>query len=76
MTVHDVRHMRVCNHCGHLGDNRRMLKMANGPWHDACVVNKLTTSQILQLPASEREKITIGAAGVALMLELMESKAP
>jgi hypothetical protein len=51
-----------------------MPKVADEPWHDTCVVKTLTTSQILQLPASEREKITIGAAGVDLMRKLMDSR--
>jgi hypothetical protein len=74
MKAHDVRHLRVCKHCGHLGDGRWMPKVADEPWHDTCVVKTLTTSQILQLPASEREKITIGAAGVDLMRKLMDSR--
>lgn len=61
MKAHDVRHLRVCKHCGHLGDNRKMLQMKDGPWHDACVVQTLTHSQILQLPLVERDKITMGA---------------
>ena len=62
MKAHDVRHLRLCNHCGELGDNRKMLKMDDGPWHDACVVKTLTAGQILRLPTAERAKITLGAA--------------
>lgn len=51
-----------------------MLHMPDGPWHDACVVETHTTSQILQLPASERAKITLGVAGVDLMRKLLDSK--
>jgi hypothetical protein len=61
MTAHDVRHLRACKHCGGLGDNRKMLKVSDGLWHDWCVVESLTVSQILQLPAAERGKITLGA---------------
>lgn len=74
MTAHDIRHIRLCGHCGHLGDNRKMLQVQGAPWHDACVVATMTTSQILQLPAAQREKITIGAAGVPLMRKLLDAR--
>lgn len=74
MKAHDVRHLRVCKHCDQLGDNRKMLMVEGAPMHDACVIATRSTSQILQLPKEEREKITIGAAGHTLMMKLVDAR--
>jgi hypothetical protein len=74
MKAHDVRHLRVCAHCGEIGDNRKMLQINGAPWHDACAVATMSEGQILRLPAAERGKITLGAAGVPLMRKLMGAR--
>ena len=68
--AYDVRHRRVCTKCRHIGDIRTMLQLDDGPWHDRCVTAVLSPSQILKLPAAERAKISIDAAGVPLMRKL------
>jgi len=68
--THDFRHRRVCTKCRSIGDVRAMLQLEDGPWHDHCVTATFSPSQILKLPAAERAKITIGAAGVPLMRKL------
>lgn len=76
MKAHDVRHLRVCKACNGLGDRRvGMLSLPDGHYHDACIVARMTHQQILRLPESERDKITLGAAGVDLMRKLMDAKA-
>jgi hypothetical protein len=74
MKAHDVRHFRFCCFCGGLGDGRKMLNLPGreNPAHDVCAVQRLPQTEILMLPASEREKITLGAAGVDLMRRLLE----
>ena len=74
MRAHDIRHLRLCAHCGQLGDGRKMLQLSGGQWHDSCVVKTHTVSQVLRLPASERDKITIGAASVELMRKLFDAR--
>lgn len=62
MKAHDVRFLRVCKTCGHIGDKRRMLNLPDGDYHDECIVARLTDAQVLRLPREQRNKITLGAA--------------
>lgn len=71
MKAHDVRHLRVCKGCAGLGDGRWMLNLPDGQYHDHCAIARNMQSAILRLPATERAKITIGAAGPDLMRKLM-----
>lgn len=73
MKAHDVRHLRVCVRCEELGDGRRMLALDDGLWHDRCVIQTRSVTQILQLPAAERAKITLGAAGPELARKLLDA---
>jgi hypothetical protein len=75
MKAHDVRHLTVCCFCDHIGDSRRMLTLPGHlkPAHDRCVVHQMTHDEILALPADERSKITLGAAGIDLMRKLMDA---
>jgi LSD1 subclass zinc finger protein len=72
MNAHDVRFLRLCKGCDGLGDRRRMLNLPDGAYHDHCAIARNMQSAILKLPAAERNKITIGAAGPELMRKLME----
>lgn len=74
MTAPDKLYRSFCTHCEKLGDNRKMLQLADGPWHDRCVTAVFTTSQILKLPSCERDKITVGAAGVVLVFRLLSAR--
>lgn len=75
MTAHDVRHLRVCEDCNHLGDGRRgMLKLDGKFYHDRCLIGRMTLGELMRLPPAERAKITIGAAGPDLMRKLMEGR--
>ncbi len=77
MKAHDVRHLRVCKGCGGLGDRRRMLDLHEaGPHHDFCAVERFGADAMLELPASERRKISIGAAGTHLMRRLLDLEVP
>lgn len=72
MKAHDVRHLVVCKACDGIGDGRKMLRIDGGLMHDHCVVKSMTEDQVLALPADERGKITLGAAGLDLMRKLMQ----
>ena len=76
MKAHDVRHLRVCPDCNSLGDSRRgMLKLSDGKhYHDYCLVKRMTLGDLMRLPATERDKITLGAAGPDLMRDLMDGR--
>lgn len=71
MKAHHVRHLRVCKGCDGLGDGGRMLNLPDGQYHDHCAIASNKHSAILKLPAAERAKITIGAAGPELMRKLI-----
>jgi hypothetical protein len=72
-TAHDVRHLNICTSCGEFGDGRKMLDMPEGAYHDRCLINGMTVSQVLRLPKAQRAKISFGAAGPALMLRLLQA---
>lgn len=80
MKAHDVRHLRICATCDHLGDSRKMLKIGLhrslnvGLHHGECVVTALSHAEVLALPETERAKITIGAAGVDLFRKLLDAQ--
>lgn len=71
-TCHDIRHWCGCARCGYLGDDRRMIKIGTDRYHDTCVVAKLTTAAILELPIDELNKFTLYATGVNLMKAIMK----
>jgi hypothetical protein len=72
MKAHDVRHLTFCKACDVPGDARVMVTYAGGLWHDACLYRALG-DRILQLPASERAKFTLGSIGPAMMKRLVDS---
>jgi hypothetical protein len=75
MKAHDVRHLRVCKDCDRLGDQRRgMLQLPDGHHHDFCLIARMTLGELLRLPVAERDKITLGAAGPALMRSLLDCR--
>jgi len=73
MKARDVRYLRICKGCDGLGDARKMLNLPDGPYHDHCAIARNVQSAILKLPAAERDKITLGAAGPELMRKLMDA---
>jgi len=48
-----------------------MLQLADSPCHDHCIVQTLSADEVFELPAVERGKITLGAAGPELMVQLL-----
>jgi len=68
---HDVRHLRTCDACGDLGDDRRMIDLSSigvcSMYHDFCAVQAFAQEQILKLRESELNKFSLSATGVELM---------
>ena len=76
-TCHNIRHLRTCDACGDLGDDRRLIDVTKCGligrlYHDACAVSAFTQAEILQLPMEELNKFTLHATGVALMKAIMK----
>ena len=76
MTSHDVRHLRVCQWCGDLGDERAMV--ATGPRdlaHGRCAIVVLGGVEgLLTLPQSELDKLTLGDIGPEIMRRLLDAR--
>lgn len=76
-TAHDVRHLRTCDACGDLGDDRMMIDVGalgvQSMYHDGCAVSAFTQAEILRLPVEELNKFTLHATGVKLMKAIMKA---
>jgi hypothetical protein len=59
MKAHDVRQLRVCAHCQHIGDGRQMLNLGGQLYHGSCVLAGWTMEGVLALPQSETDKLTL-----------------
>lgn len=70
-TVKDVRNLRKCELCGGFGDARRMLTVNGQRAHGSCVVETMPAAWVLNLPAAERNKLTLRDVGPDLMRALM-----
>lgn len=88
-TAHDVRHLRLCEHCSGLGDGREMLQVpqglvqagganeglptAQGLYHGACVAEILACADLLGLPRLERGKLRLNEVGHSVMDQLLDA---
>ena len=72
--AHDVRHLRGCDHCKQIGDDRYMVYVKErGLWlHGFCTVDVLGAAGLLELPEEQIGKVTIGEVGPALMRQLVD----
>lgn len=68
--AYNIWHRRVCMKCRQIGDIRTMLRLKDGLWHDRCVTATFSANEILKLPAAERAKISVEAAGLPLIRKL------
>lgn len=71
MTAHDVRHLRVCGHCGRLGDKREMV---DGIFHGQCFIDLHGLPALLRLPAEQLDNLTLGDIGVEAMKAILDKR--
>jgi len=87
MKAHDVRHLRMCEICGSLADDRETIR-PRGPhfevhypekynlkahWHPGCYVQKFGEDAVFILAAEERRKFRLCDVSRETMLKLLES---
>lgn len=77
-TCHDVRQLRVCAGCGHLGDARDMVRQARGKgarhFHGQCFITSHGMVQFLALPQSETDKLRLDDIGGKAMKALLNRR--
>lgn len=80
--AHDVRTLRVCGHCGGLG-NRDSMMVVRLPGklsrpkvhtHARCYIKKNGFQAFLKLPKKEQDKVPMSDMGVRRMKALMKSR--
>lgn len=70
MTAHDIRHLRVCQKCQGLGDDREMITVG---MHGACAFKAIGIEGLLKLPRSEQLKFTLADIGPIAMKRLIDA---
>lgn len=80
MNAHDVRHLRECERCHQLGDERSMIVFPPTAltkeefWHGACYLDRFGITRLLDLPDAQTDKLTLGDIGVSVMKRLLNKR--
>lgn len=71
MKAHDVRQLRVCEHCNHLGDKRQMV----GGMHGRCFIEAHGLPALVALPPEETAGLRLDDIGDEAMRALLDRPA-
>lgn len=73
-TAHDVRKLRPCAMCSHIGFLPQMLTLGGEHYHSACIASSMSHDEILALPYDEMTKLRLNETGVELMSKMLDRK--
>ena len=70
--AHDVRTLRVCTHCGKLGNSDRMIDHGASWFHGRCFVAACGRKAFLALPRAKTNRLMWSDIGTDLMKALVK----